>query len=355
MAPPSVATRRNALIGIERPQHAGLWLDRYVSELGEQGAGKKRVLDHALGVPTPKLYRTHFKVWKEALQAEGALLALGHCVSASTAPDADPGKAAQESPGRLLVGLGAESVLETAITLHRTYGVPYIPGSALKGVAASFARHSLADPMWCPGKDPKSGRAHQAVFGTQDQAGCVTFLDALYDPASTMGPLVEDVLTVHHPGYYQDDKNPSPPADWDSPNPIPFVTATGRFLIALLGPPLWVDRAYDILRLALLHEGVGAKTTRGYGRLLLSRLEEKSKATGSGAVVGSEDFQSVARVRALKQGEVKGGVGQFLQHWKSLPEGPEKRALAQAIVERVEAIRWTEKAWYSDLRDYLQG
>ncbi len=41
---------------------------------------------------------------------------------------------------RVIVGLGAESVLETSIRLHRIYGFPIIPGSALKGLARAYAK-----------------------------------------------------------------------------------------------------------------------------------------------------------------------------------------------------------------------
>ena len=41
---------------------------------------------------------------------------------------------------RLIVGLGNESVYETGMTFHPIYGIPYIPGSSLKGVLRSFFR-----------------------------------------------------------------------------------------------------------------------------------------------------------------------------------------------------------------------
>ncbi|MGQ9463871.1 MAG: hypothetical protein ACUVTP_12705 [Candidatus Fervidibacter sp.] len=41
---------------------------------------------------------------------------------------------------RFVVGLGAAHVLETSITLHRIFGLPIIPGSALKGAAKAYAQ-----------------------------------------------------------------------------------------------------------------------------------------------------------------------------------------------------------------------
>jgi cold shock CspA family protein len=75
------------------------------------------------------------------------------------------------------------------------------------------------------------------------------------------------VITVHHPDYYQTDSNPPPPADWDNTTPIPFLSATGNYLISLAGPNEWVEKAFDILELALRKQGIGAKTSSGYGRM----------------------------------------------------------------------------------------
>lgn len=39
---------------------------------------------------------------------------------------------------RMVIGLGNESVYETSMILHHIYGIPYIPGSAIKGVVRSY-------------------------------------------------------------------------------------------------------------------------------------------------------------------------------------------------------------------------
>lgn len=168
----------------------------------------------------------------------------------------------------VIVGLGSESVTEVAISLHRTYGVPVIPGSALKGLAASYARNRMDRDFWSP-----DGEAYKTLFGTTEEAGYVTFFDAMpvMSPGQKDGDLRRDVLTVHHPQYYQ--KQTGLPADWDSPVPVPFLTARCDFDIALGGPEAWVHAAFEILRLALLEEGIGAKTSSGYGRLELPDIQ----------------------------------------------------------------------------------
>lgn len=52
--------------------------------------------------------------------------------------------------GAMVVGLGGESVLETAISLHPISGLPYIPGSALKGITRAYALFSIAEQLGVP-------------------------------------------------------------------------------------------------------------------------------------------------------------------------------------------------------------
>ena len=243
--------------------------------------------------------------------------------------------------GRLAINLGAEAILETSIALHHTYGTPYIPGSALKGLASHYTMKHLDEKEW-----GKESQAFKILFGSPESAGYVTFFDALYVPRSGYQgqALWSDVITVHHPDYYQTGN--TPPADWDSPTPIPFLTATGDYLVALSGPEEWVKAAFEILALALEHEGVGAKTSSGYGRMLLG---EKSQGTE----VSTEPY-ALAKNRLLKEespptGRVRGtvaqierggdygwinpaeGGGRVFIHHNQLGEGKKRLAIGQVL------------------------
>ncbi|MCF6191793.1 MAG: type III-B CRISPR module RAMP protein Cmr6, partial [Candidatus Hydrothermae bacterium] len=251
----------------DRYPHAGLWLDRFLpyqpkkdmagSEGGNVYAAHFR---RSANIRVCPAYQKFYKRWEQTLSRTGAVTAKARTL------------------GRLVVGLGADSVLENAIALHHTYGVPVIPGSALKGLAAHYAHHRLEDPEW-----RKDGRAHRILFGDPGSAGYVTFFDALYVPGSAPDhrPLILDVLTVHHPDYYRGED--APPADWDSPNPVPFVSVRGTFLVALHGPDAWVRAALEILRLALEEEGIGAKTNSGYGRMKLELPSGSDRKASSSA------------------------------------------------------------------------
>lgn len=250
----NVSTRRTDLSDIKpmTDAHAGLWLDKFIFNLDGKGGQEKRdtpktaLVKEVARISVPKVYEEFYERWVAglvSLEAKTGTATVG---------------------GRLAIGLGDEAVLETSVKLHRTYGIPYIPGSALKGLAASYARNRVCE-AW-----EKDKSAYNIAFGKMEQAGYITFHDALYVPGSANGqPLRADVIAVHHPAYYRNEAGAAP-ADWDDPNPVPFLSATGDYLIALSTIPgceLWLDPVWRILELALEHEGVGAKTSSGYGRL----------------------------------------------------------------------------------------
>lgn len=174
--------------------------------------------------------------------------------------------------GRMVIGLGAENVLETGLTLNHTYGSPLIPGTALKGLAEHYCHQAwgAADERFKLG-----GEYHQAIFGTTKDSGHIIFHDAWITPESLIGSLQPDVMTPHHGDYYSDEKGLTPPTDFDDPNPITFLSVVGTFLIAVScdvpGPvgDEWAERVFDLLTDALREWGIGGKTNAGYGRLVL--------------------------------------------------------------------------------------
>lgn len=236
----------------EKGIHAGLWLDKYIDGQAKEDTTSRRTLVEQVSlIPIPETYRRFYKRWKKTLH-----------------DDYDAKFRYAEVRGRMAVGLGNEGVLETSVALHRTYGVPYIPGSALKGLAAHYANlRASENSRW-----KKDGDLYNVVFGTAEGEGNILFFDALYVPDTGHNgrPLHPDVIAVHHREYYQDPKKA--PADWDSPTPIPFLSATGTYLIALAAPELpqaddWINGVFAILEGALAEMGIGAKTSSGYGRM----------------------------------------------------------------------------------------
>lgn len=236
--------------------HAGLWFDKYLQ--WQKDDTLEPYVEHIRQtgeIKEPSGYKEFFTRWRDELEKAGAVLREAQVV------------------GRLAAGLGGEAVIETGLTLHHTYGVPYIPGSSLKGMARAYAIANLAG-AWV-----ENGAAFRTLFGglavspglaseEKARAGIAIFYDALPLPGSFT--IYNDVMTVHHPDYYQG--KVSPPADWDSPTPIPFPSVNGRFLIAIHAPsaPEWAEPAMSLLKIALAERGVGGKTSSGYGRFLFA-------------------------------------------------------------------------------------
>lgn len=320
-------TRRKQLLEVEKTTstHPGLWLDKYIEEQEtkdfetpsnkdqSKGNSRSQLIKEVTSLREPDEYEEFFERWTKMLINYGAKTREARV------------------KGRMIVGLGSESVLETSMTLHHTYGVPYIPGSALKGLAASYASKRLGD-VWKKGKP-----AYNAVFGDTNSAGYITFFDALYIPGSGHKGqvLYPDVITVHHPKYYQEEKN-VPPSDWDSPNPVAFLSATGKYLVALAAPDLgkdseWIKRTYDILRFALEEMGIGAKTSSGYGRM---EVEEKID-------LDSPDIQEALRLKEeidkMPDAEVSRRMqSSYFSRWVKMPSQEAKRIVASAIIEKVQ-------------------
>jgi CRISPR-associated protein Cmr6 len=240
--------------------HPGLALARYVAELGDKHAAAGNMRKAVCAWTPDPLYRAAYTRWLTVLAG------LDGVVKQVELPVAT----------RMIVGLGSESVLETAIALHHTYGVPFIPGSALKGLAHHYATHHwLRHPADTPNAALTQQRTRELdeLFGTMALSGCVAFHDAWYVPGSVRHdhPLCDDGMTPHHPTYYTKRGKGDPaatPTDFDDPNPVGFLSATGKYLVAVQGPnEAWTSLALTILTGALADWGVGAKTSSGYGRL----------------------------------------------------------------------------------------
>jgi hypothetical protein len=103
--------------------HAGVWLDRELDAGTDDKQAKRKLIAtvEKLGGAVSG-YDAFFLRWRKAL------LALRRADGSGVTKELT-----LKTKDRLAVGLGGESVLETSITLHRTYGVPFVPGSAIKG------------------------------------------------------------------------------------------------------------------------------------------------------------------------------------------------------------------------------
>lgn len=188
---------------------------------------------------------------------------------------------------RMIIGLGGVHPEETSMTLHHIYGIPYIPGSAIKGVTKHYAVFKLSQgkeelldkisktldtgnlKVLDDIKDPElKGKVNVneidkliEIFGTQKKEGKVIFMDAY--PQDEI-KLKIDIMNSHYPDYYSGNQ---PPADWQNPRPINFLTVERtkfRFYLISKEEAL-IKKAKTYLEEALKNYGIGAKTSLGYG------------------------------------------------------------------------------------------
>ena len=243
-----IETIRTNLVPYDRglAENASLLLDRHQPfAIGDKTNRIDTFLDQVCNTPVPEIYAEMYEEWLATL---------------AELPGADT--RIVTTTGRLIVGLGGESVRETGISLMHPYGVPYIPGSAIKGLLRRFcAGHLDAGTM-------------EYLFGTTKSAAYLTFFDAWLVPNDAQPcPLRRATLTVHHPNYNNAKGNAPRQAPWDldDPTPITFLSARGSFLIAVQGPDPakgWANQALTLIVNALADLGAGAKTSSGYGRLV---------------------------------------------------------------------------------------
>jgi CRISPR-associated protein Cmr6 len=189
---------------------------------------------------------------------------------------------------RLVSGLGQHHPNENGFAFDRNVGVPYLPGTGVKGVCHALA--GLADPASLPqarideifGFGPEEGDG-----GSADRAasGDLVFLPAY--PAPNRWPRLElDIVNSHHSEYqagleafYQRPRRSPPvPIDYESPNPVFFLAVAAdtpfRFRVfSRTGSARNLDCAVELLETALTLLGIGAKTAVGYGRFRTKEAE----------------------------------------------------------------------------------
>lgn len=196
--------------------------------------------------------------------------------------------AVQAGRCRFVTGLGIRNAVENGFAWHPSLGVPYLPGSGIKGATLAWARDwqqvggDDLDRIFGRGPEERQG-AVAGSPGSGAMAGSVVFLDAL--PVSPPR-ITAEVLTPHGAGS-------GAPDDAGSPIPNGFLAVTEMQLVFAvipnfrhaMKPPIRRDdeetgdpgdrhaqaigdceRALGWLGDAARHAGFGAKTKAGFGR-----------------------------------------------------------------------------------------
>ncbi len=237
---------------------------------------------------------------------------------------------------RLLIGLNGGGILETGCTISHTYGAPCLPGSSIKGVVAAYARERLGQA----GEDlvAEVFGAQSDKEGVNDKAGLIAFHDAWWVPESAEKPLVPEIVTSHHPGYYSSDGE-KPATDFDSPVPNAQIGVQGAFRFTLAGPSEWLCLAREMSVSALRERGIGARTRSGYGYFsertpepslhpwVKEKIERIRKAPG----MAQEKKEDILRGKSLAEA------------WQEITDPGTQEEAFQSI-----RAYWQHKGWWDD-------
>ncbi len=194
-------------------------------------------------------------------------------------------------------GLGNEHPLENGFAFLNPYGLPYLPGSGVKGVLRQAARELRDGFNGVKQQDGWTNDVITALFGregdegdtgTDHQRGALSFWDVI--PQLAGDSLKVEVMTPHQSHYYQ---NGATPHESGSPNPINFLAVPpdsgfafhvqcNRPFLRRLAPELVErNRWQTLIRSALEHAfewlGFGAKTAVGYGAMQIDKAAERAR------------------------------------------------------------------------------
>lgn len=205
-----------------------------------------------------------------------------------------------ESTSALVSGMGNNNPTENGMTWHHTLGLPYLPGSSLKGILRNWLSEwnkqddkliKLLFGSQPSGKDDSSNNDGNTI---DSQLGGLVFLDALPSEKPTLGM---DIMTPHYGDWYlkghELKKDPYQnqganriPAGWHNPTPIPFLVVEKIKLDIYILPGSRLDQSkWQPLHTQLANEmasalqtiGAGAKTAVGYGRFKRDSEEEHKR------------------------------------------------------------------------------
>ena len=274
-----------------------------------------------------------------------ALLTRQQTAFASILP-ADALSLQAQSTSPFTTGLGNAHPLENGFAFLNPYGLPYLPGSGVKGVLRQAARE-LAAGGW---DDPAGwddtpryplmtgGPEHRkAVLDKRQRPVMLTSLDVLFGRETPDGDsnhvrgtltfwdvipqipgdsLAVEIMTPHQSHYYQQkaQAGSTTPHESGQPNPISFLTVPpgARFVFHVqcdlahlrrLAPALAADERWrTLLDAAFRHAfdwlGFGAKTAVGYGAMHENPAAAAARAAERARIEAQRQAEEDARQRA---------------------------------------------------------
>ncbi len=258
-----------------------------------------------------------------------------------------------QSIAPFMTGLGNEHPLENGFAFLNPYGLPYLPGSGVKGVLRRAAEELVSGGYGDP--EGWNQDAIDALFGRETEAGdsetarnrgALMFWDVIPEPAG--GKLAVDIMTPHYGDYYQGNTTPH---DSGQPNPIPFLVippgSSFTFHVQcnpVLLPKTLRDSWPILLEAAFRHAfewlGFGAKTAVGYGQFPGDALE-KAKAEREAAVQRRQEEAAKERAEAERREKLAAMSPLDRAIEEVVAAAPQGQPRHKAILNALKQGRWS--------------
>lgn len=220
----------------------------------------------------------------------------------------------------LLIGLGIQHPSENGFIFHHNLGIPYIPASSMKGLLRFAYQLQLLDSYpdqleeWSKIESDKGeavldeehpGTGIPLLFGGKEKIkgkssnslrGKIIFMDGYPE---TVPDMKLDITTVHFRSYYSSEGK-EPPRENENPLPVQFMAISEgtpfifRFIIP--ADTQFKEVFINAVRRALENEGVGAKTSLGYGLFNLIEIEENDRGRDGSDTIGVSKEKKAQRL-----------------------------------------------------------
>lgn len=306
--------------------HLGLWYTRFFNRYSENWEIKKTSKNE----DDPKFKWIKNFAGKECGQSQPLQQNALNLIKLNQTLDGN--FAICETNWHFATGLGLPHPVENGLTWHPTLGVPFLAGSAIKGLLRAWVE------IW---DDTDRDQRLKNWFGEQDEAGKLIFFDAIPIKPVT---LTADILTPHYGLWYEkghkiegndleeivSKHHDKLPADWHEPVPVPFLAVkSAKFLISIAArnskDKNMAATAFESLLQALEFTGAGSKTAVGYGHMIRNKsaeemlLKELNKQPESKKPEPKENYTDL-----IKQLDTAENPKQLAEHIKELMKKEKK-------------------------------
>jgi CRISPR-associated protein Cmr6 len=305
----------------------------------------------------------------------------------TTGPDSAKLRLSACAVAPFTTGLGNEHPLENGFAFLNPYGLPYLPGSGVKGVlrqaATELASGQWADQQGWSEEKPYSIQIDRdttirlslldVLFGRETEPGdkvhvrgALSFWDVI--PQIAGDHLLVEIMTPHQSHYYQQKPaaGSTNPHDSGQPNPISFLTVPpgSQFIFHVVCDVAHLKRLTDnkqpgapdllaegethwktLLEAAFKHAftwlGFGAKTAVGYGAMTRTQVTAPSRPIGPPRSPWVDDtLKALCSKPGIKADDALRGKA-LAEAVKAIDDEKTRQAALADIV-----ARWKAKGWW---------